>query len=171
MANENLIKLQTTTNRFASAAGFSPLVIDGGMGAKTEAAITKTLQFIAGGCKGSCAADVITKAVATDALKDISQTTIMQKNVALNDFFTGAASKLSMPPPATVVLTKPPSGDALPDRSVVKVMPPAGASFWESSKLKFRQMPQWQQAGLGIGGGIALLIAFTKFRGNKSKAR
>jgi hypothetical protein len=173
MASENLGKLQATVNRFARDAGFSPLVIDGGMGAKTINATRLALNYSAKkwnelfGFENNELTDQISNLSVTD---QFAAENIMQEVVNINSQLANVGDKLGLPPPATVSLTKSlaTTNPRSADKSAFGVKPPPGASFWEATKLKFRQMPQWQQAGIGIGGGIALLIAFAKFRG-KSK--
>lgn len=175
MASENLAKLQATLNRFASPAGFSPLVIDGGMGAKTIGATRLALKYSA---KKWNELFGFENGELTDQINNVSEAdqfaaeNIMQEVTNLNSQLDNVANKLGLPAgsPVSLVNSTTTANPRLPDRNAFAVRPPPGASTFDQLTLKWRQLPQWQQAGLGVGGGIALLIAFTKLRSNKPRA-
>ena len=48
MADASAVALQNAVNRFAASLGFSKLVVDGVIGAKTLAATQRTLDYILG---------------------------------------------------------------------------------------------------------------------------
>jgi hypothetical protein len=185
MASENLAKLQATLNRYASEAGFSQLAIDGGMGDKTSNGVFRALGWVGGtdGCvDGDGGVELCVdqndketaRSLLTSLITDsgaLDHTKVMQANVGLNTFLTKVADGVDLQPAATVSLVRPPSGGTLPDRGAFNVQAPPGAGTWMKTRLWFTQLPQWQQAGIGIGGGIALLIAFTKFRKPAKKGR
>lgn len=169
MASENLAKLQATTNRFASVVGFSPLVIDGGMGAKTEEAIVRVLNFIESGCKQQCVGPN-TQQAASVALVNISPTTIMQQNVGLNQLFNGVAELLSMPAAALVAIAKPTANTTTPDRSAFAVKPPPTMGVIDRTRLWFRQQTMPVKAAMGIGGAIGAMALWGMVSKKKAKA-
>ncbi len=167
--SQNLAKLQATVNRFADARDFPPLVIDGGMGGKTLSAVIEALSDSVQSASSSNVNDARSWLTALQGASsdDVRETAIMGGLDQINTLLTSTADEFGYDRSASVAIAKPiapSSGIPTPDRSAFKVAPPPGAGVWTGAKLWFRQLPQVGQVGVGVGAGLALLFAFTRFR-------
>lgn len=181
MASENLAHLQATLNRFASEVGFSPLVIDGGMGDKTAQAAFHVVGWVGGsdGClTGGDGVDLCVDAADHETAQQlvvsfvndsgaVDTTKLMNTNVGINTFLTHIANSLHLDAAANVALVHAPAGGASPDRSAFHITPPPSMGSLDKARLWFRQQPVTMQAGIGIGGGLLALLVFHGFRGKK----
>jgi hypothetical protein len=150
MASENLRAVQATTNRFASVAGFTPLVTDGGMGNLTANAVFKAVGWAGGSqSKGSAsdketARNLVLKIVSSSGA--IDHTAIMQNLAPINTMLTRVADASGLPKASTtlVATTSASGGGGF-------VPPPIQATTGIFDKIKVA--PVWQKAA----GGIAII--------------
>lgn len=177
MASQNLANLQATVNRFASDADFSPLVIDGGMGSKTIAAVSKALSYAA----GARAADQVNTAAgqqgqANAVLFDQQirtgdpATFIMQTLSSINSALADVADALGMTEAAVVVLVKPQAviPSTVPDKTAFKVKAPASMNPFDATRLWLRQLSTVGQVGVGAGALVVLLAGFSAIKKKKA---
>lgn len=173
-SNVALAALQKVTNAFASVAGFSPISVDGGMGANTVNAVTATQSFLASnGCAGvfgSCISDTTKSNISnlTPPLFGVDSW-IMQNVGALTTTFTSAMAELGLSIPASPSGTSSPfiPTTSVPTGSPVAALTnPAGLVAQIGQTLGFASDTQ-TMLFLGIAGAAGYLL----LKGKKKKGR
>lgn len=171
MPNQALLSLQATINRFTDAGGFSPIVIDGGMGSETENATQNAL--VAACTKTGDPADRtnmicnLMDQMNTAFAAGGGQSWIMGNVQTLTSELNTAGNALFLPAAATVTLKPNVVPSIVPNKTQVTVKPPPSATSIDKARLWFRQAPLWQQVGIGVAGGLALLFGFNSYKKSK----
>jgi hypothetical protein len=148
MASANLAKLQATVNRYASAAGFAPIAVDGGMGSNTIAATQRALVFAANEVESGAAPRLPDF---EHAMRQSDSASFIMTNVVdLNTELTKGADNLGLARPQSVALVRPPVAGIAADPGAFKIGPPPGGLVG-AALVQWHKIPDLLKVGVLAG--------------------
>jgi hypothetical protein len=160
MADANVFALQSTINRYARAANFSAIGVDGIMGTQTAQALIKALAWVQANVDGEAdtATSLVVDLVNSDGTYNFTQ--MSSSASGLNTYLSQNADTAGLP--AVMVATSGSGGGTklLPTTT----MPSAGVAT--DLLTSFQNLPTWAKV---VGGLVLGFVAYTAYETKTKK--
>jgi hypothetical protein len=159
MADANVFALQSTINRYARAANFSAIGVDGIMGTQTAQALIKALAWVQANVDGEAdtATSLVVDLVNSDGTYNFTQ--MGSSASGLNTYLSQNADTAGLP--AAMVATSGGGTKLLPTAT----MPSAGVAT--DLLTSFQNLPMWAKV---VGGLVLGFVAYTAYETKTKKS-
>lgn len=161
MANAQV--LQNAVNRFASAAGFVPLAVDGIVGQKTLSATNKALEYVSIEVEGGPIPPAVSEQASAFATNAARSSAVLAANADQVGAFLNYVADLVHLAPVYGPQIVPTTNAAV--ATSAGVFPPLPTNGMATSILtSIKALPTWQKVALGALGVIGALAAAHKIK-------
>lgn len=165
-SDANVVGLQTAINRYAKPAGFSKIKVDGAVGNETLMGARRALDFLSIDTDASPTSEMMSNQASAFLATTAATPVALATNAsALAGFLNHYANLLGYPvvaPPNASV----PAYVSAASTAVNTGLPlaPSSSSWASSIMTRWKVLPTWQKAGLGVLFGVGFMFIFKQIK-------